>query len=1045
LLSAAVGMLPPTLGGNLLTTQVAALVPTYQKLTLAGSLTPLQTSGPEGFDPQQIAAAYGFDQVTFGDVVGDGTGQTIAIIDAYNDPTIRADLAGFDAAFNLAAPPSFTVVSQTGTNKLPPVDPAGAGNDNWEGEEALDVEWAHALAPGASIILVEASNSSPGNLFAAAKWARTAPGVSVVSMSFGGNEISSELQYDIDFTTPSGHTGVTFVASTGDSAAPAGYPAYSPNVVAAGGTRLITSGTAGTYQSETGWSDSGGGISQIEPQPSYQNGVVTQTTTLRTAPDLSFVADPQTGVAVYDSYDNGSNTPWEVLGGTSVAAPCLSAMFAVADQGRVLAGEDTLDSRTDTLPLLYSAPASDFHDIVSGKNGFSAKAGYDLVTGLGSPKVNLLVPFLVDGTVVPPPTTGVVTVGSFISSPSTVVLGNTLTLTASAISDPGGTGDLVTFYEETNGTPGLQIGPGGDTVVGTSTGSSGNFAITINAPSSVNTYQYYALAGNAQGNSSLTGTDAPTTFVTVVTSINLGPQIGSFQAIPNPVVSGDTLALSVSGLTDSVSGARITRVYFYYEDNGSPGLQTGFSGDFAYFPVNVQNGFASLQLDTTGVDPGDYQFYALAVDSRGNESALGLNAPSVNVNIGASSPPNAPTNLSAHAVSPTEIDLSFKENDTVQSGFTIERSSNSNFTSFSTLFTINRPFETDYSDTNLAGSTTYYYRVQAFDLAGASNFSNAASATTPVGAVQLAFIQQPGSLTAGQTFTQPLTVAVEDAKGQIMTNDDSTIAIHLGSFPTGATLGGTLFASVVNGVATFNNLSLAIAGKYTLVASDGALKSTTSKSFEVVPQSSTAHLVIKSQPGPVIVGNATSVPLVVNRVDAFGNLLPEKGKIHLALPLAPANGSVSGATPIAAGSGSVSFKGLKFTVAGNYQFNITDDGLPNAAPLTFTEEVDPGATTITPPKVSLFYTAGKSIALSPHLTSTASTSISFTGTVQLVDQNHDVLATAAVQKNGSVSMNLATLAPSTYTCTIVYPGDANHTAATSSTFVLLVMAAAAHR
>ena len=772
---------------------------------------------------------------------------------------------------------------------------------------------------------------------------------------------------------------------------------------------------------------------------------MTQSTTFRTAPDISFDADPNTGVAVYDSYNNGSSTPWEVLGGTSVSSPCLAAMFAVADQGRVLDGENTLDSRTNTLPLLYSAPASDFHDITSGNNDFSARAGYDLVTGLGSPKVNLLVPFLVNGTIVPPPTTGNITVGSFISNPTTVLVGNTLTLTASNIIDPGGTGDVATFYEETNGKAGLQTGVGGDTLIGTSTGSGGSYAVTINAPGTAATYQYYVMVTDTQADTSPVDTDAPTAFVTVVTSISTGPAIGNFTAAPNPVVSGDALILSVSKLTDGITGARITRVYFYYEDNGTPGVQTGFSGDFAYFPVNVQNGFASLTLDTTGVDPGDYLFYAVAVDSFGNESALGLSAPSQDVTIGASTVPNAPTGLTAKAMSPTEVDLDFRESSTVQDGFTIQRSTSSGFTNFTTLFTIDKPFETEYDDTNLAGSSTYFYRVQAFDLAGASSFSNIASATTPVGAVQLAFTQQPGTLTAGGTFAQPLTVAVEDAKGQIMTDDNSTVGIRLGTFPGSATLGGTLFASVVNGIATFNDLSLGIAGKYTLVVTDGALKVATSKSFTVAADTSTAHLVIKSQPGPIAVGNSTTVPLVVNRVDQFGNLLPEKGTVHLTLASKPVNGSVSGTTVIAATSGSVSFKGLKFTVAGNYQFNITDDGLPNASPLTFTEEVDPGLTSVVLPKIAVFYTSGKAIALAPKLTSTASTSIPFTGSVQLVDQNNDVLGTAVVQKNGAISMILANVAANTYTCMFEYPGDADHTAATSSSFVLLVLAAPASR
>ena len=251
---------------------VAELYPTYQKFILPGELTPDLTASPQGYSPSAIRTAYGLDQVAFGNVTGDGSGQTIAIIDAYNDPTIKSDLVAFDAAFGLRNS-TLTVVSQTGsTTSLPPVDPSGAGSNDWEGEESLDVEWAHAMAPGASIILVEANDSSPSNLFAAANWARAQTGVSVISMSFGGNETGSETQYDSIFTTPANHQGVTFVASTGDAGAPSGFPSLSPNVVATGGTGLAID-SVGNYQSETGWSGSGGGISQDEAQPSYQKGV----------------------------------------------------------------------------------------------------------------------------------------------------------------------------------------------------------------------------------------------------------------------------------------------------------------------------------------------------------------------------------------------------------------------------------------------------------------------------------------------------------------------------------------------------------------------------------------------------------------------------------------------------------------------------------------------------------------------------------------------------------------------------------------------------
>ena len=360
------------------------------RLSAANGLSPQSSSSPVGLTPSQIRHAYGFDQITFsGGVVGDGTGQTIAIVDAYDAPTIQNDLHVFDTAFGLPDPPTFTRVAQDGTTNYPSTDPAGspgAGKNTWEIETALDVEWAHALAPGANILLVEASSASDANLIqAAVNYARSQPGVVAVSMSFSGTEFSGETSYDTYFTTPSGHGGVTFLAATGDSGQPSGYPAYSPNVLAVGGTTLSLTDSAGTYSNETGWSGSGGGVSTVESQPSFQSGIVTQSSTKRANPDVAFDADPNSGVAIYDSYDFGS-AGWIQVGGTSFSTPAWAGLIAVADQGRTLLGLASLDGKTQTLPSLYQLPAADFHDITSGNNGFAAAAGYDLVTGLGSPR-----------------------------------------------------------------------------------------------------------------------------------------------------------------------------------------------------------------------------------------------------------------------------------------------------------------------------------------------------------------------------------------------------------------------------------------------------------------------------------------------------------------------------------------------------------------------------------------------------------------------------------------------------------------------------------
>lgn len=348
---------------------------------------------PTGATPAQIRHAYGFDTVVFGATPGDGTGQTIAIVTAYDTPTALSDLKKFDTQFNIPDPPTFTKMSQIGSKiALPPTDPAGPGNPlgNWERETLLDIQWAHAIAPGADILLVEADDNTPANLYQAAAFAASQPGVSVVSMSFGFGETLLDTSTNSIFTTPSGHAGVTFVAATGDTGSPGSYPAYSPTVLAVGGTTL-TLDPLGNITSETGWSGSGGGISLFQTQPSYQTGTVSQTNTRRATPDVSFEADEATGVPYYDSYNNSAAAPWTKVGGTSFSAPAWAGLIAIANQGRTLAGKAVLDGVTDTLPTLYQLPSADFRDILTGSNGFNAVVGYDLVTGRGSPRASLVI------------------------------------------------------------------------------------------------------------------------------------------------------------------------------------------------------------------------------------------------------------------------------------------------------------------------------------------------------------------------------------------------------------------------------------------------------------------------------------------------------------------------------------------------------------------------------------------------------------------------------------------------------------------------------
>jgi hypothetical protein len=364
---------------------------------------------PTALTPAEVRSYYGFDQINFtyyatfqsrfGPIFhritapGDGTGQTIAIIDKYYDPNTQNDVNVFDSQFNLPAPNLII-------DKLPSAtttDPTG----NWENEESIDVEWAHAIAPAASIVVI---NCGPTNadFLKAVNVAANYPSVSVVSMSLGGTESQGELANDSYFTNPTNHDGinVSFVASSGDDKSTQGpgplYPSVSPNVLAVGGTVLTLSPSG---NSEISWQDSEGGQSAYESEPLYQQFV--QQTGFRTTPDVAYAA---TSFAAYDSFpltSNGQSTVlnWHTPQGDSLGAPQWAALIAIANQGRTLYGEPTL---SNVPAALYSLPSSDFNDITSGpanREGYSPGPGYDEITGLGTPKAKQLVADLVS----PPP------------------------------------------------------------------------------------------------------------------------------------------------------------------------------------------------------------------------------------------------------------------------------------------------------------------------------------------------------------------------------------------------------------------------------------------------------------------------------------------------------------------------------------------------------------------------------------------------------------------------------------------------------------------
>ena len=319
------------------------------------------TSGPVhgSYTPSDLASAYALPSAA------SGAGQLVAIVDAYDDPTAEADLGVYRSQFSLPACSSstgcFRKVDQNGGALFPAPD---AG---WATEVSLDLDMVSATCPLCSIVLVEASSDSMNDIYRAVDEA-VALGAREVSLSLGSGEYPTEVQDDAVFN----HPGVAIVASSGDDGYGVQYPAASPYVVAVGGTSLVRSGGARGW-SETAWTGAGSGCSAYEGKPFWQTD---SGCSRRTVADVSAVSDPNTGVAVYDSY---AESGWLTLGGTSVAAPVVAGSYALGGGQSATGGY-----------ALYQGGAA-VNDITSGSNGScspsylcSAQPGFDGPTGIGS-------------------------------------------------------------------------------------------------------------------------------------------------------------------------------------------------------------------------------------------------------------------------------------------------------------------------------------------------------------------------------------------------------------------------------------------------------------------------------------------------------------------------------------------------------------------------------------------------------------------------------------------------------------------------------------
>jgi subtilase family serine protease len=318
-----------------------------------------------GYGPTDVASAYQLDTKR-------GSGQTVAIVDAFDNPRVESDLTAYRRAWGL--PPCgsstgcFRKVNQRGGSTPPFADPG------WGVEIALDVQAVSAACPRCKILLVEADTPSFVDI---GKSVNTAVrlGADIVSNSYGGDEFNGVLNLAATYYT---HPGVAQVASSGDFGfGPAQFPAAWSKVIAAGGTSLTRTSTGGWR--ETAWSGSGSGCSAWIDKPTWQHD---DHCPMRTVADVSAVADPDTGFAVYDTFGLGSDNGWIVVGGTSVSSPLIAGMIGLAGNAGPL----------DKARYIYWH-RSGLHDVIGGSNGYcggdylcNAKVGYDAPTGLGSPR-----------------------------------------------------------------------------------------------------------------------------------------------------------------------------------------------------------------------------------------------------------------------------------------------------------------------------------------------------------------------------------------------------------------------------------------------------------------------------------------------------------------------------------------------------------------------------------------------------------------------------------------------------------------------------------
>ena len=865
-------------------------------------IVPLASS-PQGLTPAQIRTAYGLPS--------SGGSGTIALILAYDNPNAEADLATFSTQFSL---PSCTTLN--GCFEKHKMTTSIPTNSGWNLESSLDVQWSHAIAPSAKILLVEARSSSIANLMAAVNYARNRSDVVAISMSWGSAEFSTQSTYNASFISP---YNAAFFAATGDSGTGVIWPSTSANVVAVGGTTLAFSG--GSVSAETAWSGSGGGISAYESLPDYQTTFgVSGSGGMRAVPDVSYDADPASGFSVYDSFGYSGSSGWFVVGGTSAGSPQWAAIHAL--------GQSATHAALYAVAANPSAYSSQMRDVTSGTNGScgtlcTAVTGYDFVTGLGSPlTANFSVP------------TSVAEV--------TEATGG-VDVSIDTTSHAGGTGSWTTLT--------------GPVVTETASGqiATGVHTITLPAGWEFNTAHAVTIvvSGSTLALASGTVTPGSTSVSFTVTAVSSGGGSGSLTFSGMQIRPTGTTAPTVGYLTHTGSAiAGIDSVASWGPLSTAAGTATAVRAE------TTIGGHGDVVPTQSMVSGTTTAAYAVTRDQFGNFVGSAPATWSLLNKTGGVSDNDlvADTNtdtaaFSAHLIGSAQIHAAIDGLASTDSGIiTVTAGTTSSIDIAPRAASITADDTQAYTiegfDTagNSTGATTTP-TLSISDLAGGSftgyvytpEHSGMWTVTATLGDIStstlltvatgtpatMAFSMQPASTTAG-TSISAIHVALSDQHGNLANAATNPVSLSFGTNAGSGTLSGSVSTTSVSGVATFSDLSIDKTGVgYTVVASSSGLTSATSTAFNIA-NAAADHLIFSTQPSDAQTGATLSA--VVAAKDIFGNAAADYiGTVTLAAHGNPT--ALKGTVTTSAASGIATFNNFHIDDTGTYSLDASADGL----------------------------------------------------------------------------------------------------------------------